>query len=340
MLQLKNETPFKAAIAVFPDVRGIDTLYTVVKATFTIGASLSVAESQVAPVLADQFWGEPATSSIKYAAEMHIAKPSTDVVLIGQAWAPGGRKTAELDVSISVAERGKTVRVIGNRVWHNGGISRAEPFERMPMLFEYCYGGTHVLDQAAGKFLAEERNPVGRGFLGKRAVSEFNYQPLPNVEDPKQLISQLGDTPKPACFAYVAPHWLPRRSYAGTYDETWATRRAPYLPNDFNPRFLNSADPDLIFDRYLQGGEPVRIINAHRNGPLEFLIPQVALSITAKVAGSTQALPPMLETVVIEPESQRMTLLWRGALACDKKTLKVEEVSIRLQQMLIQGRAA
>lgn len=339
MLQLKNETPFKAAIAVFPNAQGVDTLYVLTKATFTIEPKPSLSETQVAPILSDQFWGDPASSSIKYPAEMHMTKPATDVVLIGQAWAPEGRKVSELDVSVTVAERQKVVRAIGNRLWHNGGISRAEPFARMPMLYEYCYGGTHVLDPKAGHFLAEERNPVGRGFVGKRTAAEFNQQPLPNIEDPRQPIRQLGDAPKPACFAHVAPHWLPRRSHAGTYDQAWITHRAPYLPKDFNPRFFNSADPDLIFDRYLQGAEPVRIINANRNGPLEFQLPQCTLTMNAKVAGAMQPMQPVLETVVIEPEIQRLTLLWRGALPCDKKALQIEEVSIGLRQLLIEGRA-
>ena len=43
--------------------------------------------------------------------------------------------------------------------------------------------------------------------------------PVPNLEDPAAPLQQIGQTPAPACFAPIAPSWLPRRSYAGTYDE-------------------------------------------------------------------------------------------------------------------------
>ena len=48
MLQLKNETPFAAAINLFPDPEGIDTLYVTLKATFAIeDGQPAVAEEQV-----------------------------------------------------------------------------------------------------------------------------------------------------------------------------------------------------------------------------------------------------------------------------------------------------
>ena len=47
MLQLKNETPFKAAIAVLPDRAGIDTLHVIIKATLTLKPRLALARTQV-----------------------------------------------------------------------------------------------------------------------------------------------------------------------------------------------------------------------------------------------------------------------------------------------------
>ena len=87
MLQLRNTTPFKGALSLFPNEEGIDTLYVVIKATFQLGEELSLAEEQVPPTQADEYWGEPATSSLRYASDLHLGKPSTDVVLTGQAWA-------------------------------------------------------------------------------------------------------------------------------------------------------------------------------------------------------------------------------------------------------------
>ncbi|MDF1553075.1 MAG: DUF2169 domain-containing protein [Deferrisomatales bacterium] len=334
MLQLKNSSPFEAAITLFPDEAGIDTLYVVVKATFDLGAGLRVADEQVPPVQADEYWGEPGTSSIKYASEMHLTKPSTDVVLVGQARAPGGRAVQQLDVHLSVAERSKSVRIFGNRTWRDSSShTPPAPFEAMPLVYERAYGGVHAVETDGGKLLGEERNPVGIGFAGERKAADFVDEPLPNLEDPKNLIRTPGDAADPACFGFSAPHWLPRRAYAGTYDEKWQKTRAPYLPGDFDLRFFNAGHPDLVFDRYLKGGEPVRAVNMSPKGPLEFSLPRCALGVKVRISGETSELPAQLETVLIEPDDHRLCMSWRSSVRCDKKALKVEQVDVDLKEL-------
>jgi hypothetical protein len=337
LLQLKNNSPFDPAICLFPNENGVDTLYVIVKATFEIGTLLSIAEEQVPPTTADEYWGDPLSSSIKYASEMHLAKPSTDVVLIGRARAPNQRAVQQLDVRLSVAERQKTLRVFGNRTWQNGSISAAKPFKSMPIVYEYAFGGKHEIDPENAKILAEERNPVGRGFRGKRKGFEQEGMELPNIEDPACLVSSAGDKAVPAGFAFIAPAWLPRREHAGTYDEAWQKNRAPYLPDDFDPRFFNTAHPDFIFDRYLQGGEPVALDNLSIDGPVRFNLPICQLETCVRIAGKTETPPLNLETVLIEPGKRRICMTWRSQLTCDKKTLKVEQVDVRLLDLQLGG---
>ncbi|MFQ5503533.1 MAG: DUF2169 domain-containing protein [Planctomycetota bacterium] len=332
MLQLENRSPFEAAITVFPDEAGVDTLYVVVKGTFELGSRLSIAKVQLPPTMADEYWGEPGASSLKYASDMHLSKKATDVVLVGSAWAPTGKKVTELDVSLEVANKKKPVRVFGNRYFKRGflgsSVSRPEPFESMPLVYERAFGGVHEFDTQRNKVLAESRNPVGAGFRGKRKSKELAGRPLPNLEDPACLVEKAGDKARPAAFGFVAPSWQPRLSYAGTYDEAWQKSRAPYLPKDFDPRFFNAAHPDLVCDGYLEGGEPVRIENASRNGLLEFTLPGCRLGIEVRIAGRSEKPEPKLETVLIEPDENRLSLVWRASLACDKQTLKVEQVTI------------
>src|SRR5712671_1987987 len=110
MLQLQNQTPFAASIAVFPDRHGIDTLYVIVKGTCTLLPTLALAEEQVPIAIADEYHGDPAASSLKQVSDMHIGKPGTDVLLVGSAWAPEGNPVAESQVTVSVAERSKVIR--------------------------------------------------------------------------------------------------------------------------------------------------------------------------------------------------------------------------------------
>lgn len=324
-------------MAVFPNQDGVDTAYVIVRGTFEINGTLAVAEKQLPPVAADEYWADPGTSSLKYMSDMHLGKPATDVVLVGRAWTPGGQQAPQVDVLVSVADRQKTVRVFGDRQWRSGmlspSISPPQPFESMPITYEQAFGGIHEVDPEKQKTLAEDRNPVGVGFRGKRKAKEMIDTPLPNIEDPQHLIRSIGDQPPPAGFGFIAASWLPRRSFAGTYDEAWQKSRAPYLPTDFDPRFFNAAHPDLVFDRFLQGGEPVRVENASRNGPLSFNLPRCQLNIQVKVAGQTQQPPTNLETVLIEPEDNRLSLVWRASVPCDKKVLKVEEIVVDLASM-------
>lgn len=338
MLQLNNHSPFAPNIALFANEQGIDTLYIVVKATFTWQGGLQIAEQQVPPTMADEYWGDPASSSLKYASDMHLSKPGTDVVYLGRAYAPDRNPVTQLDVSLAVAEKQKTLRVFGPRQWRNGAISAAQPFASIPIVYEYAFGGQYQPDPQQPHILAIEHNPVGCGLRGERSAQQLEGLPLPNIEDPQCLIESVQDKAIPAGFAFVAPAWLPRRQYAGTYDEQWQQQRAPYLPADFDPRFFHCAHPEFIFDRYLQGGESIELDHLTPEGLIQLTVPRVKLAAKVRVAGS-QATPALnLETLLIEAEQQRICMTWRAALPCDKQVLKVEKIDIHLLDLQLQHR--
>jgi hypothetical protein len=336
VLQVRNETPFVPGIFLFPDAQGVDTLYVVVKATFALGREGPVvAEQQQKLVLADEYWGEPGQSSLKYASEAHLLKPGTDVVLVGEAHAPKGNPVPSSLVSVKVGALRKVVQVFGNRRWKGGLVapspSSPEPFLRMPLTYERAYGGVHTVDAKQGRVLSEPRNPVGLGFRGKRTASELAGQPLPNLEDPLKLIQGMADAPAPAGFGFVAPSWQPRQSFAGTYDEAWQERRAPYLPLDFRADYFLAAPPELCVRQFLKGGEPVEIIGASPDGVQRFRLPLCELDVSVRVAGKSEKPPLQLETVLLEPTESRFSMLWRGAVPCDKKALKVEQAHFLLR---------
>jgi len=330
MLQIDNHTPFYAVLSVLPNRDAIDTLYVILKATLVLRPKLALAPAQLPVILADEYYGDPTESSLKASSDVHIGKPGTDVLLIGRAWAPSGHAVRETFVRVMVAERQKSIRVLGDRVWQpDGSPSVPEPFEAMPLVWERAFGGVHVLED---RMLAEERNPIGVGFAGKRSAEELTGHPVPNLESPGEPLERQGQSLTPACFAPTAPHWLPRRAFAGTYDEAWQRKRAPYLPADFDPRFLQCAAPELTFDRYLLGGEPVEVTGASPEGPIAFPIPAANLHVEVKVAGSVEHPPVSLETVLLEPDENRVALTWRAALPCDRKVLKVEKVTVTRQR--------
>lgn len=328
MLQLHNNTPFAASMALFPNEEAIDTLYIIVKASFDIRANLVLTEEQTPPVATDVYWTEPGKSSIKHTSDYHIGKPATDIIMLGHACVPNKMETTQLDVHLSVGQVSKTVRVFGDRQWRDGRITAPLTFSTMPLVYEKAYGGIQIIDGQLAD--TEYRNPVGRGFAGQRRPEQMDGVPLPNLEDPAQLISSPDDKPAPACFAACAPNWQPRVSYAGTYDEEWQTTRAPYLPQDFDRRFLNMAHPDLIYPGYLQGGEPVCITHMHPGGELKFDVPRVQLLTRVKIEEREYTPVFNLESLILEPNQLRMSLVWRAGVQCDKQALKISDIHIAL----------
>lgn len=337
MLQLHHSSPFKAGLFTLPDVRGVETIVVVIKATFRIGTSLEIAEQQRDIVLADEYWGDPGASSLRYPCEVHPSKPGTDVLVIGEARAPREQPVTELDVVVRVAGRQKHVRVYGDRFWTEGisGMqpSRPRPFVRMPLVYERAYGGREPTSNDDGSYAADPRNPVGLGFVGKLDPKHFLGHPVPNLEDPRQPLTKLGQSLTPMSFAAIAPGWHPRIQHAGTYDKSWLETRAPHLPMDFDPRFFTTAPAELSFADALHGGEPVAAVGLHPHGPCEFALPECRFEVVVQLAGAPQRPTPVLDTVILEPTDERLTMTWRAIVPVDKRLLQVERVDVALAEL-------
>lgn len=332
MHQIVNESPFLAHLMILPNEQGVECAYAIVKGTFSMGSGLAIVEDQSPLVPADVFWGEPGVSSLKEASDFCLAKPSTDLVMVGSAHAPRGEPTTQVDVRLTVGSLSKTVRVFGDRVWQEGWFSTKpstpQSFVQLPLTYERAFGGTDQSKLESGVVEAESRNPVGKGFRGRKSGLPIDGASLPNLEDPAQLIGKPSDRPNPCCFGAVCGHWEPRRSFAGTYDEAWQKGRAPYLPLDFDARFFNVAHPDLVSPTFLTGRTPVEIENATPDGLVRFQIPEVRPLVVYTVDGVEIAHSPNLDTVTIEPELNRFSLVWRAVEPCDKKTLKVRQILV------------
>lgn len=297
MHRVVNTSPFLAALDVLPDAHGADTLLVTLKATFEVLPQLAVAGRQQDILVGDVYRGEPGRSSLRYAGERHLAKPGTDVALLGRAHAPQGRPVTDLDVALTVGPLHKVVRVLGDR----RDIAAPAPFTTMPLIHERAVGG-------------DLRNPIG-----------VTGDAWPNLEDPH-------DPAAPACFAAIPPSWSPRRDFAGTYDDAWRRTRAPYLPADFDPRFFHTVAPDQTTVGHLRGGEPVHVEHASPS-PLQFTLPLCAWSLRASFAGRLMRLSPRLESVTIEPDDRRLCMLWRAALALREPVLDLDEVTVDLRRL-------
>ena len=329
MFQIDNSTPFPAELMLLPDTDGVDTLFTVVKGTFAIGPTLRPADEQVPVTMMDEYFGEPDKSSIRAASDVSLVKPATDVLLCGSAWAPNARPVWQMEVSLSVGSVSKTVRASGDRVWDSGSsgakMSWVAPFTRMPLVWERAFGGSDETSKGPSTY---RRNPVGVGFRPSGGAKSLHGLLVPNIEDPAAPILVPDDSPPTAGLAPIAPHWEPRVGFAGTYDQSWEDRRAPYLPGDFDRRFFQVAPAGLVAPGYLNGREWVKARGVTLGGELRFQLPSIRIETIYLLDNVAHPVASNLETVVIEPDDNRVVLVWRSALRCDKKARRLNEVAV------------
>lgn len=337
MLQLNNKTPFEAEITITPDKTGSEVLILIVKATFSLTSPLRIAEKQIPVTLADEYWDKPDASSLKYASDIVLSKPGTDVALVGQAWVPDGQTAQVMDTMVTIGEQQKIVRVYGDR-WFTKSImglrmTDPEPFQSVPLVWERAFGGRCLVNKDKNKFIAEERNPVGLGLNAKEESQDLEGQPAPNLEDPSHPYNGLSKKGVPAGYGFIAPWWLPRRSFAGTYDEIWKKTRMPLLPEDFNDRFFCAASSGLFFERYLEGGEPVSLLNVCAVGPLEFSLPRCSLKADIEIKGEKQYPSFVCHTVLFEPDEKTVSMTWHSALLTGNSPHNVGEIEISLEKL-------
>lgn len=331
MLQVRNSTPFAASLALSPDVDGIDSVIAIVKGTFTLSSDPRPLEAQRPVVPKAEFHGDPASSSVKVPSDVSLPKPTTDVLMFGHAHAPNGRSAHVVDVALHVGGVYRAARVFGDRVWRQSAtattMTSPEPFAMMPVVWERAYGGFDETDQGR---VFEARNPVGTGFRDKSGELGLDGVPLPNVEDPRALITTWRDRPAPVGFGPIGEHWMPRRDYAGTYDDAWRKERCPYLPLDFDARFLHVAQPELVTPARLAGGEPIRISGMSPATVIDARVPTAAPVVQFVVSGSVESRPTMLDTLMLLPDDGVLCVVWRAVLPCDKRVLQVSEVRVSL----------
>ena len=210
-------------------------------------------------------------------------------------------------------------------------------------------------------------NPLGCGFVETwhvRATRATRY-PAPRIEAvgaplSAELLqalaggrSQCGSDPAltPQGFGVVTKAWQPRLKLAGTFDETWRTSRAPFLPKDFDMAYWNGAHPAMQCS-YLYGGEIVTLTNlmasgspGTRRGPADetiadFRIPAAELALRTKFDDGRVicALLP-IDTFVIDLDAALVHLAWRIRIPSGVAFADAALVSLSERRELVAARA-
>ncbi len=320
MWSIINNTHFATAGAWLKDKHGNDVWTVVAKGTYRIvGDGLQVADVQTPVTLAPEFVGEPASSSLKYEIDLITGKPGTDLVVHAHAWSTAGKRATRVNIALAVGTQiRKQLAVFGDRTFTKSaigiGLSSAEPFVKIPVIYERSFGG---VDRAAGGIShrgLERRNPVGVGFaLEPHALVGT---PAPNIEPMNAEYSSSLKNAFPVGLGPIASHWAPRPQYAGTFDEAWDKNQKPLLPVDFDEQFHMFAPVDQQLLGHLKGGEPVTLINLSESGEVRFNLPRATIGLSFDIAGSQRDSRAVLHSVTIEPDASRVVLAWHASVVC------------------------
>lgn len=314
MWELDNSTDYSAARNWIRDRGGVHSWLVAVKATFDIlpTGQLAAADEQPAPLLEPQYRGDPATTSLWLDADLLAEKPGTDIILDACAYAPKGRPTDAVRVSLQVSELSKTLLVYGPRVYRRGLLglttSSPRPFTSQPIHYEWAFGGSDLTNSKVQKRRIDDRNPVGKGVAVNS--SDLYDQPAHVIEYPRGKAARRG----PAGFGPIASFWSPRCTRAGTYDTLWERSRKPLLPEDYDPAFALSAPDDQRLSRPLRGGESVLITNMTPEGMLRFDLPKISFTFRTVFPFRSVAHRGSLTTVFIAPHARKLSMVWQSVL--------------------------
>jgi len=310
MTLVDNRSCFAVKLFSLPDSDGQRVQLLVISATYT-GAlgHLQPADEQMPVTAADEHFGDPASSSVRYEAQIAMEKRRVDVLVNGTAYAPGARPTPALVAELHAGEIHKRVRVIGDRFRMPGGPSSPKPFLTMPVIYERAYGGTDTRASDPAKHLVWRQNPVGLGFRGVRSHMAEVLTEFPNLEP----VGSSMEGP-PAGFGIVGRAWSPRLEWAGKFDEAWLANRWPLLPLDFDMRHNQAAQPDQQTET-LRTGDPLRLVNFSPGGVWECEMPSMDLPAWLIREDGIEESKPRLDTILLEPDQRRVLLTWRLKIA-------------------------
>jgi hypothetical protein len=336
-MNLVNATKLIADYTMATDKTGREWLVVVAKGTYGIpdhpDRVPELLAEQIPLVTADVFTGEPGFSAPLYEIDFAPPKPRCDVLLNGSCYAPSGRPAPYVEVAMQVGSLSKSFKVVGPRAYKAGLLSckpgKPQPFTVLPITYNNAYGGVDRTNQDPAKHQWYPLNHVGVGYHPKAKAKELKGKPLPNTEELDNPVRRPNGSYKPMAFGPLGRAWQQRIQWAGTYDQKWLDNQCPFLPEDFDTRYFQSAAEDQQID-YPRGGEEVVLKHLTPQGSITFRLPadlRLPVLCFSREGGMTEV-PAVVDTVCLEPDKGRFMLVWRAALPLRRNIREVSQVTL------------
>jgi hypothetical protein len=295
--------PFRVGSLVFRLASDRWALSAVVKGTFTLEPGQSGLAAQQEPVHErDVHWEDDPSQSVRAPADLVPFKRGADILLVGSAFAPGGKPVRSLVARMVVGALDKSIVVYSQRTWTPGGDLREGPhWTRMPIRYENAAGG------------ADTWNPVG--VSPDAAPGPYGERPAPSVLPPGFVLASRRNLLGPIGFGPIAASWLLRREKLRGLPVDWSVARIAEttIDDDFDALYFQTAPPDQQVES-LRDDESLLLENLHPDHPrletrLSGLHPRAFIDVGA---GEPRDVPLSPDTLWIDSDRAIVTVTWRG----------------------------
>jgi uncharacterized protein YjbI with pentapeptide repeats len=245
--------------------------------------------------------------------DMCMPKPKGEVLVVGKCFAPEAKPVPAYEVGLQMGPIDKTLYVFGDRFWKRKGrilksISDPLPFTEMDVSYENAFGGPDY-----------KKNPLGKGHAPVKSNTGENVHPLPNIEDPRNLIDTPKKKPDPAGFGPIDLTWPQRMEKVGTYDQKWLDNLFPGLAQDIDYTYFNAAPPDQWLDGFFNGNESFEIRGMHpEKKALQSRLPETRsrcfMNLKTDEGEQFREIKTNLDTVWLFPHAEKGIIVWRGVV--------------------------
>jgi len=310
-MDLDNHTPYAARLfrTAIDDDRVAASVVT--KITYDLrGTALVPSEEQPWKISAEPWQSEYGIID----TDQLFYRGGVDLFLFGHA-RPPTRDARSFTLSIAVGSAWKReVAVFGVRVWRKGaaGLTATTPLpiEAIPLTMAHAYGGR---DQWDGLDVPYPLNPDGIGcYLWENSAED---KPLPNLEEPDQLITSWDSKPLPAGVGPCPPmSGIRLARLAGPSLRAFAAGKpdpgAEGPPLQFDATFFNAAHPRMIVPS-VEPGARVVVAGVTGGAPLVIDLPEARPRCRVRFESETDERPLAIDQIGVEADKRRVFISYR-----------------------------
>ena len=327
MWQLSNFTPFPVIAGFERDAQGHSHYLVTISASFRIDAAGRAwfDADQPPPLQSPLFLGIDPEGLMIADADQGLPHPGIDILLAADALLAPAEPRRRLSLRLAGMQRDLDLLapMQRDRRGHARLLDPGPAPAPVPLDWRSSWGGAGVAE-----------NPLGTGAAG----TEGEALPRLTATDAALMPGQpVPPALNPVSFSPLPRAWPQRARLAGTFDTGWQRRKAPLLPDDYDPRFGHAAQPAQVHPGPLPDGAEVELTGMQTpagDAPWRFRLPAPAFRLAIFHMGGWTRRDAVLQRIVIDARTGRLRMVWRGGftLARIADDVRLRETQIHLDR--------